>query len=280
MQWWWQLREVLGPGGVKVVQAIAIVLVGLAVSWTLRSTLRRALARRASAQFLMLAQRLVSYLVLGLTVVMVLRYLGVDLGVLLGAAGVLTVALGFASQTTASNLISGLFLMAEQSFVVGDSIQVGQTTGEVLSIDMLSVKIRTFDNLYVRLPNETLLKSEITNLTRHPIRRVDIPLFVAYETSLEEVRALLLQVARDEPRCLESPKAQVAFLGFGESAMQLRFSLWTATDNVMELRTDMPEAVQRALREHDITPPYPTRRVLVMPPHEEPAAETLTGSTE
>ena len=83
------------------------------------------------------------------------------------AAGLLTVALGFAAQTSASNLISGLFLLGERPFVVGDVIRLASgITGEVVGIDLLSVKIRTFDNLLVRVPNETLLKSELTNLTR------------------------------------------------------------------------------------------------------------------
>jgi hypothetical protein len=87
-----------------------------------------------------------------------LHQAGLKLGVLPGAAGILTVAIGFASQTSASNLISGLFVIAERPFVVGDIIRVAETTGEVLSVDLLSVKIRTFDNLYVRIPNEGIIR--------------------------------------------------------------------------------------------------------------------------
>ncbi|RXM22074.1 mechanosensitive ion channel, partial [Citrobacter sp. AAK_AS5] len=90
-----------------------------------------------------------------------------------------------------SNLISGLFLVMERPFVVGDVITVDDVTGEVLTIDMLSTKLRTFDNLYVRMPNETIIKSRVTNLTHFPIRRIDLRLGVAYREDLARVRAVL-----------------------------------------------------------------------------------------
>src|SRR5690606_3033117 len=129
--------------------------------------------------------------------------LGFSLSVLLGAAGVLSVALGFASQTSASNLISGLFLIGEQPFQLGDTIKVGNTTGEVLSIDLLSVKLRTFDNLYVRIPNESLIKSEMTNLTRFPIRRFDLLIGVAYKENISQVRQIMQNVADNNPLCMD-----------------------------------------------------------------------------
>ena len=134
-----------------------------------------------------------------------MRELGFSLAVIMGAAGVLTVALGFASQTTASNLISGLFLIGERSFEIGDLIRVGTTTGEVLSIDALSVKLRTFDNLFVRIPNESLIKSEVTTLTRFPIRRLDLLLGVAYKEDIGRVQKVLTEVADRNPLCLDEP---------------------------------------------------------------------------
>ena len=79
----------------------------------------------------------------------------------------------FASQTSVSNIISGIFLISEQPFQVGDLIKVGETKGVVLSIDLLSIKLRTFDNQLVRIPNENLIKNELSNITRFPIRIVE-----------------------------------------------------------------------------------------------------------
>ena len=171
-------------------RAIIIVIVGAAIARLVSSTLTKFVGKKMDSHRAMMLRRGSYYLVLVLFLISALHELGFNLSVLLGAAGILSVAIGFASQTSASNLISGLFLVAERPFSVGDNIRIGTTTGEVLSIDLLSVKLRTFDNLFVRIPNETLIKSEVTTLTRFPIRRIDIMVGVAYKEDLKKVRSV------------------------------------------------------------------------------------------
>ena len=139
-QWLGQLLE-KEPDDILViaVRAVLIVVVGFAAARIASGLAGRIVARRGSAQGQMLTQRFVFYGAISMTGFMLLDTLGVDVSVLLGAAGILTVALGFASQTSASNLISGLFLLGERPFLVGDVIQIGTRTGEVLSVDLLSV---------------------------------------------------------------------------------------------------------------------------------------------
>jgi small-conductance mechanosensitive channel len=149
--------------------------------------IRRLFRNSASPHIAMVAQRGTYYLLLAIFVMWALYELGFSLGVLLGAAGILTVAVGFASQTSMSNLISGLFLIGEKPFEIGDLIKVDQTVGEVLSIDLLSIKLRTFDNTYVRIPNETIIKTQVSTLTKFPIRRVDLQLGVAYKEDIARV---------------------------------------------------------------------------------------------
>ncbi len=163
----------------------------------------------------------------------------------------------FASQTSASNVISGLFLLGERPFGVGDIVRVGNTTGEVLSIDLLSAKLRTFDNLYVRIPNETMLKSEVTTLTRFPIRRLDLQIGVAYKENIEKVRSVLLAVADKNPLSLEDPKPLFIFKGFGESSLNVQFSLWTKRENFIDLKNSIQYEIKLAFDEHLIEIPFP-----------------------
>ncbi|MDZ7816437.1 MAG: mechanosensitive ion channel [Planctomycetota bacterium] len=100
--------------------------------------------------------------------------LGYKLTALLGAAGIAGIAIGFAAQTSLSNIISGFFLLSERPFAQGDLVQCGSDTGFVLSVSLLSVKMRTFDNKLIRIPNENLIKKEVYNLTKFPIRRVNV----------------------------------------------------------------------------------------------------------
>jgi small-conductance mechanosensitive channel len=242
-----------------VLQALIILVAGWVIARAVGAVAGKAVGRRATPQGAMLARRIVFYSVLGLAVMAALNQLGFHLGVLLGAAGILTVAIGFASQTSASNLISGLFLIAERPFVVGDVIKVGGTTGEVLSIDLLSVKLRTFDNLYVRVPNETIIKSEITNLTHFPIRRFDMQIGVAYKEDLEKVKSVLFEVADRNPLCLTEPAPLFIFKAYGESALEMQFSVWAQRQQWLEMRNQMHVDIKAAFAAHGIEIPFPHR---------------------
>lgn len=243
------------------IRAFLILLAGLLLARFASVAVGRIVARRSHAQETMIVRRIVYYSLATLVLASSLHQLGFKLGVLLGAAGVLTVAIGFAAQTSVSNLISGLFLIGERPFVVSDVIKVGDQTGEVLSIDLLSVKMRTFDNLYLRVPNETLIKSTITNMSHHPIRRYDLKLGVAYKENLEKVRSILFDTATRNPLCLDQPEPLFIFLGFGDSAMEFQFSVWAERERWLDMRNQIAIDIKRALDEAGVEIPFPHRTI-------------------
>ena len=248
-------------GVVAWIRAGIILILGIGFAQLLSRLAFRAVVGPMGAHTAATLRRIVLY---GLTVVVLmwsLRELGFSLGVLLGAAGVLSIAIGFASQTSASNLVSGIFLVVENSFMVGDVIKVGNTTGEVLSIDLLSVKLRTFDNLYVRVPNETLIKGEITNISRFPIRRLDLQVGIAYKEDIGRVHELLISVADKFDLCLDQPRPLVIFQGFGESSIDLQLSVWASRENYLSLRNQIPERVKQAFDAAGIEIPFPQRTI-------------------
>ncbi len=240
-----------------VTRAIIVVIVGLVIAKLASSGLTTIASKKIDPHRTMVLKRGSYYLILILFLVTALHQLGFNLSVLLGAAGIFSVAIGFASQTSASNLISGLFLVAERPFTVGDVIRVGTTTGEVLSIDPLSVKLRTFDNLFVRIPNESLIKSEVTTLSRFPIRRADLLVGVAYKEDLKKVRAILEAVADKNPLCLEEPKPRYIFQGFGDSSLDIQFSVWAKRENFLDLKNTIYEEIKTAFDEQGIEIPFP-----------------------
>ncbi|MBN2233299.1 MAG: mechanosensitive ion channel family protein [Deltaproteobacteria bacterium] len=240
-----------------ILWALFFIIVGLVAANIAAGLTSRLLSRRLSSHQVSFGRRGVYYGILMLFVFSALSELGLNLGVLLGAAGVLSVAIGFASQTSASNLISGLFLVLENPFSVDDWIKVGDTYGVVLSIDLLSTKVRTFDNLQVRIPNETLIKTEVTTLTKFPLRRVDLQLGVAYKEDLEKVRRILMELADGHPRCLEEPGPLFIFKGFGSSSIDLQFSVWTRTENWFDLKNELYLSVKRLFDANDIEIPFP-----------------------
>jgi small-conductance mechanosensitive channel len=245
----------------ELLRAALLVIAGLVAAKLVAAGVGRAIGRHFGAHHQALLRRVTYWAVMALFLMAALHQLGFDLGVLLGAAGILSVAVGFASQTSASNLISGLFLLAERPFSVGDIIKVGETTGEVIAIDLLSVKIRTFDNLFVRIPNESLIQSEVTTLTKFPIRRIDLKIGVAYKEDMARVRELLRTVAEKNPLCLEEPPPMFIYLGYGDSALEMQFSVWGKRENFIALRNAILEEIKVAFDAAGIEIPFPHRSI-------------------
>ena len=244
--------------------AVAVLIIGALLGLVGLSVIRRVIAARIGEQHAEVVSKIAGYVIFSLILVAVLHQLGVNLGALIGAAGILTVAIGFASQTSASNIISGLFLLGERPFIVGDTLNVGGTIGEVVSINLLSVTLRTFDNLAVRVPNELLLKSPITNITHYPIRRYDVLISVAYDESLAHVEGVLRKVAEINPVCMDEPRPTFICRGFGESALEVQFSVWAAQANFLQLRNTIHSEIKAAFDEEEIEIPFP-HRALVQP---------------
>ena len=217
--------------------------------------LARVLRKRMSDQSVMVIRKLITYFGLTIILLVVLANLGVSLATILGAAGIAGIALGFAAQTSVGNVISGLFLMSEKSFGVGDVINVGETTGIVQSIDLLSVKLRTFDNRYVRLPNETLIKTELKNITRFPIRRLDIKFRVPHNTDLGRLKQILLAVAAANRNCLDDPEPLYFVLDFDSLGTEILFGVWFAREDFLVTKNSVMDEVSKALAAEGIQIP-------------------------
>jgi small-conductance mechanosensitive channel len=239
----------------KLSGMILTVLFILAVFHLLRIFLGKVLSGKISEQRNYVIKKGVSYAGYTLVLLFLFHRMGIDTSAILGAAGIVGIAIGFAAQTSVSSLISGLFLLSEKPFAVGDTIKVEGITGEVLSVDLLSVKLRTFDNLFVRIPNETIIKSNLTTITRFSIRRLDLAFSVAYREDLDKVRDLLFRFASENPYCLENPAPFFGIDGFGDSGINLLFNLWCTKSNVWNLKNTMLAAIKKGFDEAGIEIP-------------------------
>lgn len=250
-----QIEHIVSLGA--ALKALAILAAGW-ISATLASRLFMRLTEyELSPHHQIIFSRLIFYILFGLFIITAIVQLGFDISVLLGAASIFTVAIGFASQTSASNFISGLFLLGEKPFEVGDALRVDGDTGEVMSIDLLSIKLRTYDNLLLRIPNEVLIKSKFINLTRFPIRRIDLLVGVAYRENLDKVIALLLGIATNELRCLEEPQPFCRVTNFGSSSVDLQLSVWASKDVIWVLKSDLLKEIKSVFDSNDIEIPFP-----------------------
>ena len=254
----------------EILVAIILCFIGFLIARLVSNTFIRTVGNRLNAHQRLLWRRGIFYFIFLLFIMTSLREAGFKLSVFLGAAGILTVALGFASQTSATNLISGLFLIGEGSFEVGDTIQItlirGQTIeGQVISIDLLSVKLLTLDNVYIRLPNEQLIRTPVMNLSKYPIRRIPITLAINFHEDIIKVRQVLLDVAAKYPLVMDDPKATVTVTAFRESSIELLFSVWCRQENALKVRDEMQERVRNGFLDNQIEIPVPKMGLIDRP---------------
>ncbi len=207
------------------------VLLGLLLVGLVMTVLKRITRKRLDTRSGSLVIKLTQYLGFALIAINALEAAEVDLSALLGAAGIAGVALGFAAQTSVSNFISGFFLMSEKTFTVGDVITVDAMTGIVHSIDALSVKLRTFDNQLVRIPNETLIKTNVINVTRFKTRRLNITMTITHAADLDKAKNLLYEAADANENVLRQPEPLFMILGLGKDGVELLFGVWLANED-------------------------------------------------
>lgn len=241
---------------VALAVALGVLFVGVLVA-VLRKLTRRRLSARTGALVVKVAQ----YLGFALIVLNAFEVAKVDYSALLGAAGIAGIALGFAAQTSVANFISGFFLVSEQTFAVGDVVSVDGTTGVVFSIDTLSIKLRTFDNQLIRIPNETLIKSNLTNITRFPVRRLNVKLTVSYETDIGLAKSLLMEAADSIPSILKSPEPFFMVQGFGKDGIDLFLGVWFAKDDWEPTNNGIHVAIKERFDSKGVSFAYPAVRL-------------------
>lgn len=243
-------------------ELVVYLILGFVITRALKRVFDRlARMRRLPGQMLRFTSNFITVLVWGLAGVQALRAVGVDLVSILGAAGVAGIAIGFASQTALSNLISGIFLVTERSFHIGDYIRVSDLEGNVETINMLSIYLRQPDNALIRIPCETLIKNPVVNLTREKLRRCDFEVGVDYSSDLEQVRQVLLEVIEKQELLLNNPAPVVQFLGYGDSSLNLRVGAYCSTPTYHAARYEFAKGIMKAFGEAGISIPFPIRDV-------------------
>jgi small-conductance mechanosensitive channel len=189
---------------------------------------------------------------------------GVQLGQLSILLGGLGVGVGLGLQDVVKNFAAGLTLLLERRVHVGDVIQLQsrEIYGRVLEIGMRAALVRNWDGAEVVVPNADLIAGAVTNWTLSDrLRRIELPVGVAYGTEPQDVVKILLEVAGEHEDVLDRPPPQALFLGFGESSLDFALRVWIDTDydRTMAFRSELALATHRRLSEAGITIPFPQR---------------------
>ncbi|HUA15147.1 MAG TPA: mechanosensitive ion channel domain-containing protein [Verrucomicrobiae bacterium] len=204
--------------------------------------------------------RVISYLVFILGLMVGLESAGLNLNSLVVVGGALGIGVGFGLQAVVGNFVAGLILLMEQPVRVGDRIEVGNTYGDVVAMRGRSTWIRTNDNVVIIVPNSEFINQRVTNWTANDRRvRIALTVGVSYESDPQNVRGVILSVARNHPDVLPEPGPEVVFLDFGESSLDFELRIWTVhqLQTPGRLKSDLYFALFEAFHEKGIGLPFP-----------------------
>ena len=204
---------------------------------------------------------IVNYTFIFISTVILLQLWGLDLSSLTVFAGILGVGIGFGLQGIAKEFISGIIIIFERPIQVGDFVEVDNLTGTVKYINVRSTEILTLDQISIIVPNSRFLESEVINWShRSSISRIKIPVGVAYGSDLTTVRTTLIQAAKEHSDVLLEPAPKVAFMGFGESAVNFNLLIWIKEpQKQLLIKSDIYFRIETMFRHRHIDIPFPQR---------------------
>jgi small-conductance mechanosensitive channel len=223
--------------------------------------LRRYLKDKVSKDVSETLLKFVYYFSIIVVFIAILPLIGLDPSGLLLAGSITGIILGFASQNIIGNLISGIFLLIEKPIKIGDQIKIDTISGFVTDIRIISTLIRTYDGLLIRIPNQNVFTSNITNSVSYPVKRFDINFRIRYSDDANYAILIVKDLISKEPFALLSPAPSVTVVELGESSVNLVARIWAPTTEWSPLNSNLIWAIKKALEKSAIEIPFPQRVV-------------------
>lgn len=267
--------------GLKLLGAVVILLLGMWLARRLSRTLDRTFERAHMEATLRGFLRNIAYAaMLVIVIVAALQSLGVPTTSVMAVLGAAGLAIGLALKDSLSNIASGVMLIVQRPFHVGDFVQVAGLEGTVDQIRVFQTRMRTVDNRSVIIPNSLITTAPIINFTANPQRRIDLGVGVGYEDDLKAARSILLEVANANSLVLADPVPEALVTALAESSVNLELRAWVNTADYANARSGLIAAVRNGLVERGFNIPYPQRDLHVY--HRDadgrPLAEVLARS--
>jgi small-conductance mechanosensitive channel len=204
------------------------------------------------------------YLMVVVGFVIILQTVGIDLTALNILAGAVGIGIGFGLQNIANNFMSGLIILFERPIKIGDRIEIGNVSGDVIHIGARSTSVLTNDNITIIIPNSKFISENVVNWSRYDRKvRFKIPVNVAYDSDVRLVEKLLLEVADENPDVLKNPVPGVRFLEFGDSGLLFELRAWSTSllHRQGKLISSINFGIYDKFKQHKIEIPFPQREL-------------------
>ena len=267
-----QIGSLVTTWGLRVIGALAVLVIGRAIARWLRKSVRAALVRKdADPALVPFASGIVYWAAILLVMVAVLGLFGIPTAsfvALLGAAGL---AVGLALQGTLSNFAAGVMLLIFRPFGIGDLVEVAGAIGKVEEVGIFSTVLNTTDNVRVIVPNAEIFGQVIKNYTGNDQRRIDLVVGVGYDDDLALAQRTIESALVATPGVLSEPPPVVAVHELGDSSVNFVARPWCETDGYWDVRWDATRRVKEALDAAGCSIPFPQRDVHLFPTDTEAA---------
>lgn len=242
----------------QILGAIVIAIVGYFIVKILVKLLKEILGKthidHTAVTFITSVAKVILYI---FVIITVLSTLGVNVTSIITAVGAAAITAGLALQNSLSNIASGVIILLTKPFAAGDRLEIDGIKCTVKNIKIFTTTVNTLDNKVITIPNSKLTSENIINCTMVDQRRVDLKYCVSYDDDLAKVKSVVLNVAENCDKILNSPKPAVYVGEHLDSGIQILVKVWAATDDYDEVYFYMQENVKTAFDKNNITIPYP-----------------------
>ncbi len=257
-----QMAQVVTAYGLKVLGALAVLIVGRMLARWIQKTVVRVMTRRGIDDTLIpFLGGLVYWLMIAVVVVAVLQAFGVNAAGLVAILGAAGLAVGLALQGTLANFASGVMLLIFRPFGVGDLIDAGGTEGIVESIGLFATTLNSRDNIRIVVPNGAVYGQTIRNYTANDTRRVDLVIGVSYDDDLGTAQDVIARIVDANPHVLAEPAPDIAVVELGDSSVNFVVRPWVKTADYWPARFALTRALKEGVEASGLSFPYPQRDV-------------------
>ncbi|MDJ0752871.1 MAG: mechanosensitive ion channel [Ardenticatenaceae bacterium] len=244
----------------KLIAALTIFVVGLYLVNLLIKLLVRALEkRRVPAEVTQFISNYGRWTLIILIVIVSLQQVDFDLTAFVAGLGILGFTIGFALQDITQNIISGLLLLVQRPFEIGDLVKIEEFQGYVTAIDIRTTTLRTLDGRDVLIPNYNVLTHPITNFTKDPDIRLGLPISISYDDDLNHIKDVTFKAVESVAFVMKNPAPEILYQGFADSAINLVAYFWINILETSEIQAfdGVLQAINEAYRREGIVIPYP-----------------------
>lgn len=242
----------------KLITAILIVGIGFIIAKYLTKlivkTMKKGKVEPSVKSFL---GSLINVVLKILVIICALSTLGIDMTSIITVLGTATVAIGLALKDSMANIASGVLIIINKPFKVGDYLSTEGLEGTVIKIEMMHTTLMSFDGKEVILPNSRVTSNNVINYNIEGHRRLDLPFSISYDDSIITAREAIMKVINNDDRIIYEPELPLVGVdSHGESGINLIVKVWCKPEHYWALRYDIPEKVKYAFDEYGITIPY------------------------